>query len=505
MGISAHKKTDATGRTIWALDRCLTSDAHRDGACLTLAAGGQAGYKCHHDTCAGANWAAVKPVLFPDRIKAAAKNGSGEGKPVKPTDDILRDRWIAKAGRVVFGLGDFRRYRAGLWPVVKREVVKREITQVLVNAKPEGIAPTAYLLNSVSELIKNELTVPDDSIFDGNPDYLVCTNGALYIPTRQLQPHNPDLYATAGVDYDFAPDANAPNWLAFLMDLESTLGLEVVEFLQEFTGYSLTTDTSHELAVWLYGPPGGGKSTFITGLQAMLGNRAGLLGLAAIERSRFALGNLPGKTLMLATEQPAMFIRSTDVLNAIISGEPVTIEWKFSNPFEVTPRAKILWAMNELPRVQEAGNGIFRRVKVVEFPAIPESEKDPLLKEGIKGEGAGILNWALAGLDRLKQRGYFAIPEAVKAATDDFKQHNDIAALFIQEACAVGFTPSGDPYRTQTGQLYERYKQWCLDNGHKPKNSTNIGGDWKRLGFEKRRPGGIVYWYGVGILDVNRA
>ncbi len=82
-----------------------------------------------------------------------------------------------------------------------------------------------------------------------------------------------------------------------------------------------------------------------------------------------------------------MFIKSTDVLNAIISGEPITVERKFQDPIEITPRAKLLWAMNELPRVQEAGNGLFRRVKVVEFPALAEGRKDPALKEGSRQRG----------------------------------------------------------------------------------------------------------------------
>jgi putative DNA primase/helicase len=111
--------------------------------------------------------------------------------------------------------------------------------------------------------------------------------------------------------------------------------------LGEFAGYCLTVDTSHELAVWLYGPPGGGKSTFIEGFKAMLGKYAGLLGLADIQRSRFALADLPGKTLVVAAEQPSDYISSSHILNAIISGEEILVERKFRDAFTVTPRAKI--------------------------------------------------------------------------------------------------------------------------------------------------------------------
>ena len=82
--------------------------------------------------------------------------------------------------------------------------------------------------------------------------------------------------------------------------LKSTVP-DAADFLQEFAGYALTTDTRFEIAVWLYGPAGSGKSTVLTGLQTMLGERAGILGLADIERSSFALANLPGKTLYAHT------------------------------------------------------------------------------------------------------------------------------------------------------------------------------------------------------------
>jgi len=149
-----------------------------------------------------------------------------------------------------------------------------------------------------------------------------------------------------------------------------------VAFFQEFAGYSLITDTSHEIAVWLWGPRGSGKSTGLTGLQTVLGPRSGILGLADIERNRFALANLPGKTLVLATEQPASYIRSTDVLNAIISGEPIQVERKYKDAYEITPRAKVAWAMNDLPHVSESP-----KLKAVSSAALRLSSSPPCPKK----------------------------------------------------------------------------------------------------------------------------
>jgi putative DNA primase/helicase len=416
--------------------------------------------------------------------------GPDKDKKIPPPDDsILAARWLTMNPLTGWGMGEFRRYQSGVWVAVDTDDIRKEIKATVEAARPEGVRATNARLESTLELARVDISRRSDA-WDSNHDYLVCKNGALHIPTRTLQPHNPELYATSGLDFDYSPTAKAPVFESVLTQCIPG----AAEFVQEFAGYALTVDTSHEIALWLYGPPGSGKSTVLAGLQAMLGERAGLLGLADIERSRFSLNNLPGKTLVISTEQPDSYMAATHILNAIISGEPLTIEQKFRDAVKITPRAKVAWAMNDLPRVNGANNGVMRRVKVVKFPAITEADRNPTVKERVKTEGAGILNWALVGLARLRERGRFVVPECVIDATNEFRDSNDIPALFLEEAGCL----RGDQYETTGGQLYDRYKTWCMDTGHKAQSSTSLANDWRRLGLEKRRMNGKTFWRGVG-------
>jgi putative DNA primase/helicase len=228
----------------------------------------------------------------------------------------------------------------------------------------------------------------------------------------------------------------------------------------------------------------------------MLGHRAGILGLADLERSRFTLADLPGKTLVVASEQPSSYLASTNTLNAIISGEPIQVERKYRDPFTVVPRAKVCWAMNELPRVADANSGLFRRVKVVGFPALAEEERDPKIKHAIEQEGAGILNWALRGLWRLKKRGHFEVPAGVEDATKQFRENNDVPALFVEDRC-VRDTDS----EVAAAKLYREYKYWCEENGHRPQSSTRVAADWQRLGFERKRTMSGTVYQGLRVVD----
>jgi len=409
-----------------------------------------------------------------------------------PTHDELRDRWRERCPDVVYGLDEWKRYANGIYVAKDEFEVRQEISEIVEEAKREGIRPTASLLSSVTELARVKVAVASGK-WDSDPEVLVCGNGTLHIPTRALRAHDQRDYVTSALPYDYNPDADAEVWRAFI---ETTLP-DAWEFVQEYAGYSLTTDCSHETALWLQGHRGSGKSTVIEGFSAMLGHRAGFLGLGDIERSRFALSELPGKTLVVATEQPSSYLQSTDILDCIISGEPVTVDRKYREPLTVRPHAKILWAMNDLPRVSNTTSGIFRRVKVIKFPN-PPTKPNPLLKEVIKTEGAGILNWALDGLDRLRNRGGFLIPTSVQAATDEFQENNDVPGLFVEDHCILG-----DGHKVQSSVLYERYVEWCKRNGHKASSSTRVADDWERLGFERTTIKGKKYWKGLKVPELS--
>lgn len=407
-----------------------------------------------------------------------------------PDDDDLAHRWLKAHPYTAFGMGEYRRYGAGYWEKVDKDEVMGEVSRVIREAKTEGIRPTSGRVTSVAELGRL-MIVRANELWDNNPDILVVNNGTLHIPTLELREHSHKHYSTSGLPYDYSPDAKAPTWEMFIAQTVP----EAHDFLQEFAGYALTVDTSHETALWLYGPPGSGKSTFITGLQAMLNGKSGLLGLADIEKNRFALSQLPGKTLVVNTEQPSGYMQATYILNSIISGEAVTVDRKYYDAIEITPRAKIVWAMNELPRVSEAGNGLFRRVKVVRFPPL-ETSPDKSVKETIKTEGAGILNWALIGLKRLRERGKFDVPEFVQNATEHFQKTNDVSATFVAEMCLTG-----KDYHVQSSVLYAAYKTWAEQSGHRPHSSTRMADEWERLGYHRYKSGGKAYWRGIGLLE----
>lgn len=426
---------------------------------------------------------------------AAGNGGSRDGEKLPPPgQDELRDQFLSN-GDYAYGLGTWRLYESGVWGPVDDLEVRDAVSRVCeANKADTDIKVTINLVNGAMQLAQARAYLRPGT-WDADPDLLVCAGGTLEISSRRHREHRKEDYITHGVPYEYAPDAEAPTWEWFM---EDRFDSEVADFLQEFAGYCLTTDVSHEIAVWLQGERGGGRSTFLMGLEGMLGSKAGTLGLGQLEKSQFALADVPGKTLLTATEQPESYASASYLLNQLVSGDKIAVERKHRDTYNIYPVAKLLWAMNTLPRVPSAEDGLFRRVKVIEMPPAPKV-KDPQVKERIKMEKAGILNWALDGLKHLTNRGHFAVPESVAKSTAKFAENNDIPALFVKDACV-----RDDGLSEAAAPLYEAYRQWCRANGHIPQSATKMASEWERLGFIRYRSNGKSRYRGVALTVDGR-
>lgn len=391
-----------------------------------------------------------------------------------------------------FSLGEWKRYRDGVWERVPEMQVRQEVQRICVSYA-KGVQVTNALVGSVYNLLMQHVFLPDDT-FDSDVDLLYFHDCVLKISTGETRPHDPDKdRATSKLPFHYYPEARSDAWMQALTMTEP----EYLPFLQEFAGYCLTPSTQHELALWCWGDPGSAKSTFITGLEAMLGARCCTLGLADIERSQFALSQIPGKTLAISTEQPSRFVKCSHVLNSLISGESLTWERKFVDPVTIKPFLKLVWAMNELPRIDSSGVGLFRRVVPVPWRKV--EKPDPAIKEEVKRSGQAIFNWAFEGLQRLNARGRFEIPEGLIAEREAYRTQNDVPQIFINDICdhVDTFDEKSEYVRIQAAVLYTKYKEWCVNTGHKFLSSTAFGMEMRRLGIDKTKIDGKVWYLGI--------
>lgn len=414
-------------------------------------------------------------------------------KPSASNRSHLRfvSRYLQTHPHTNFSNGEWRRYKDGIWETVPELSIKKECLNLCAK-HAEGLPITSAVVGSVVKMIQAETFLSDD-IFDSNVDLVTFKDCTLVVSTGETRAHSPTDYVTTKLKFSYDADACSPEW-------EQALTLtnpENLPFLQEYAGLSLTPETKYETAVWCWGDPGSGKSTFVGGLEAMLGERCCTLGLAEIERSPFALSQIPGKTLAISTEQPSAFVRCFYTLNTLISGESIKWEQKFLRAETLRPYVKLLWAMNELPRIDSAGVGLFRRV--VPVPWSPAPNPDPSIKEAVLKAGPAIFNWAYEGLKRLNARGRFDIPASLLAEREAYRVQNDIPLAFISDTFErVGsLDDEGHYVKIGATELYKIYRKWCSDTGHKAFSNIAFAKELARLKVDKTEMDGRTFYLGL--------
>lgn len=149
-----------------------------------------------------------------------------------------------------------------------------------------------------------------------------------------------------------------------------------------------------------------------------------------------------------------------------------------------------------MPKETESTEAYFRRFIIIPFDVkIPDEEKDIHLAENIiKTELTGVFNWLLEGLRRLIQQQKFTDSAKANNALANFKKQADSVALFIDE---FGYEPS--PAREALPDLYNKYKEFCKDDGYKATGKNKFSARLESKGFEKIRTNVCTYFY----LEVN--
>jgi P4 family phage/plasmid primase-like protien len=310
---------------------------------------------------------------------------------------------------------------------------------------------------------------------DENPDrnLLNFANGLLNIETYEMLPHTPEYLSTSQIPIFYNKDAKAPRWEKFLDEImDGDHGQ--VKLLQQIAGYCLTMDTSFAKAFVLFGSGGNGKSLFTRLITKLVGSSAvGHLNLTDISR-QFGLTGLVNRKINVIDEISGNYFES-NVIKNIISGEPMMIDVKFRpEPLEFTPVAKVIFSVNELPKINDTTPGLYRRFILVPFNRTFIGKADTDLERKLDAELPGILNWAVEGLRSLRHEGQFAETDVNKEVLKIFKMENSPLLEMLEHFYEPANGNDADLYTIPVMEMYTQYRNYCMESGYKPKSTANF-------------------------------
>jgi putative DNA primase/helicase len=347
------------------------------------------------------------------------------------------------------------------------------------------------------ELLRAEPDIPVlPEQFDRDPFLLNLTNGTLDLRTGRLRPHSRKDLLTKLAPVAFDPQAACPLWLRFLARIMDGND-DLIGYLQRLVGYSLTGDVSEQLIWFFFGSGANGKSTFLGTVLSLLGDYgmqavSELLMVKSHESHPTERADLFGRRLACTIETEEGKRLAESLMKQMTGGDKIRARKMKKDFFEFQPTHKLIMAANHKPVIRGKDRGTWRRIKLVPFTVtIAEEEKDKHLPEKLKGELPGILNWALAGC-LAWQRDGLGEPDEVRAATDAYRDEQDLVAAFVTECCTVLREA-----RVKASALYDAYTAW---SGDKLMTQKAFSQQILDKGFTKdRSDGGAVFYFGIGL------
>lgn len=358
-------------------------------------------------------------------------------------------------------------------------------------------------ITAMLKLAESEPSIPlSPNELDTDPWLLNCLNGCIDLRTGELRRNNPRDLITKLIPVKYDPEGKCPRWARFLAEVFAPHP-DIIPFIQNAVGYSITGDTREECLFLLCGPGRNGKGTFIKTVATMLADYAGTADFSTFVRRRYDGGPrddiavLRGRRFVSAQESREGAAFDESIIKWLTGGDRVRARLLYQNSYEFDPVHKLWLATNHRPVIRGTDSAIWSRIKLIPFDVSFEGREDKTLKQWLMGELPGILAWAIEGCRRWQANG-LEFPESVVNATREYRHDSDLLARFIEDSCVID--PSA---KVQARKLYEAYRAWAEQSGEIVLSETAFGSRLRDRGFAKghRAQGNVYAGIGIGERD----
>lgn len=413
----------------------------------------------------------------PDWLKALCKDCKAA-----PLDKAIAEEVTTKYKLLYNEKISFFQFNGTYWTSKTDTEISRYIADAL------GPYATGPKISSILKVIKSDVVT--DELFNVNP-VINFINGTLELsPEIKFREHRETDRCTYCLAYPYDPTATSQEWLNFL-DTVTNHDDKKNCLLQELSGYVLYPDNRLQKCAVLIGSGANGKSVFLNVLTKIFGSA----NVSNVEMSSlsqdFQVIQLMNSMLNISAETRTNVAGAESKFKQITAGDEISACYKGKDYITFRPRAKMFLACNEYVKSSDTTEGWTRRFCFVDFPMHfvempnpnnPEElpiDRDIESKLTTNESLSAIFNWVLQGYEMLLACGYFTEPEDQKILNEEFKELSNPLIEFAKEV------EIENPL--SNNQLYDIYKQWCIDSGH---NSLARNTFVKRIfkAFKEYRP-----------------
>lgn len=303
--------------------------------------------------------------------------------------------------------------------------------------------------------------------FDSNPDVLNCQNGVVDLRTGKLEEHKRTHRFTYCLPVDYVEGANYSEWMNYLRGVVSE---EILDYLQELAGYSLTGHTREEILLYLNGPTRSGKGTFAETFMALLPSPLSTMvdfnsftAKREGDVSNFDLAPLKPARMIFASESNRSQSLNPAKIKQLTGGDRIRACFKHKDFFEYRPQFKV-WMMSNHPvHGDPEDDALWGRVRVIEFPHSFLGKEDKTKKSRLKEPEMlkGVLYWAVQGAIRWYALGAngLSTPAAIAKTTQAQRNELDYVQQWLDECCE-----ENEGGWVANEEVISSYTTWCKNH-----------------------------------------
>jgi putative DNA primase/helicase len=300
--------------------------------------------------------------------------------------------------------------------------------------------------------------------FNCHPLKIVARNCTLDLSRGiEAYPHRRSDMSTLMMNADYDPDTDCPRWRQFIREIQPEP--EIQYFLRKWFGYQLCGHTGLAKTLILHGEGRNGKGVLVEVLAHVFGLYAAYVDISTWldEHQRSGSGPtpdlacLPGIRFVSTSESPPGARLDEARIKQWTGGDRVKARELQRPPFEFIPQCKITFSVNPLPKIVGKDRAIKSRIVIVPFEQFFPETPDDSLKEELKREASGILNWLLDGWSDFREED-FLMPDKLQA-------------------------------------------RWCRESGTEPAGQKAVGKRLDDLNMRRQKIGGKYWLVGYRIKD----